>query len=98
MNRDDFKKILDNALKPIIDTQNKHTESLRTLKEHTKTLAEHTKTLETLKGSVLNIEATNAIYGDMYKINKDDSKKLEKRVVTLEDNAGIESPPELAIV
>lgn len=94
MNQDDFKKIIDSALKPIIETQKEHTQIL---KFHSQKLEEHSESLESLKSSVINIEATNVVYGDMYKINKGDAKKLEKRVEALEKNLGIDPPPELAI-
>src|SRR3989344_5139702 len=131
MKSNEFKKMLDDALKPVVKTQKEHTKTLeshtktleshtKTLESHTKTLESHTKTLESvtktlillnssvasvkatlrehsetlgsLNSSVLNIETTNAVYGDMYKINNDNSKKLEKRFITLEDNAEIEAP------
>ncbi len=133
MKPNDFKKLLDEALKPIVITQKEHTNTLsghtktlnghsrtlasvtKTLDSHSKTLVSVTKTLDShtrelrslsekaktqaetlsaLKTSVLNIETTNNVYGDMYKINNDNAKKLEKRVITLEDNADIEPPPE----
>ena len=115
MKPNEFKKMLDDALKPVVKTQKEHTKTLeshtKTLESVTKTLIllnssvasvkatlrEHSETLGSLNSSVLNIETTNAVYGDMYKINNDNSKKLEKRVITLEDNAGIEAPPELTL-
>lgn len=70
----------------------------KTLVSHSKTLKAQAATLEILKSSVLTIETTNAVYGDMYKINDDNSRKLEKRIGVLEDNAGIEAPPELTLL
>lgn len=95
MDKDEFKKLLNEALEPIKKNQNKHSKSLGSLSKTAKTQAE---ILETLKSSVLNIETTNAVYGDMYKINDDNSRKLEKRVVVLENNAGLEAPPELTLL
>lgn len=59
MTPDDFKKLLDEALEPIKETQ----------REHTKVLKEHTEVLETLQSSVVTIENTINGHGDMYKIN-----------------------------
>lgn len=47
--------------------------------------------------SVVTIESTIKTYSDMYKLNNDNMKKLEKRVETLEDNTGIVPPPELTL-
>ena len=48
--------------------------------------------------SVLNTETTLKGYGDMYKINDDNARKLEKRVQTLEDKTGVTPPSELTLV
>lgn len=87
MNQDEFKKILNEALEPIKETQ----------KEHTKVLKEHSEALETLQASSITIENTINGHGDMYKINNSNDKKLEKRIETLEENAGIIPPPEFTL-
>lgn len=69
-------------------------EALDPIKE---TLKEHGQRLEAVQGSVVTIENTINAYGDMYKINNSNAKKLEKRVETLEDNAGVTPPPELTL-
>lgn len=99
--QDEFKKLLEWALRPIKATLKEHTgilkehtESLETLKSSVATIED---TVETLKSSVVTMETTINVYGDMYKINNDNAKKLEKRVETLEDKAGVESPPELTL-
>ena len=48
MTSDDFKKLLDEALDPIKETQ----------KKHTKVLKERTEVLQTLQSSVVTIENT----------------------------------------
>lgn len=53
--------------------------------------------LDSHTAALINIESTLTGYGDMYKINKSDSQKLEKRIEVLEDKTGIISPPEFAI-
>lgn len=52
---------------------------------------------ERLLPSVVTIESNIKVYSDMYKLNNDNAKKLEKRVKTLEDHSGIEPPPELTL-
>lgn len=87
MTPDDFKKLLDEALEPIKETQ----------REHTKVLKEHTEALETLQSSVVTIENTINGHGDMYKINNSNAKKLEKRIEVLEDKSGVVPPPEFTL-
>lgn len=53
--------------------------------------------LDSNTAAVVNLESTIKAYGDMYKINGVDIRKVEKRVKILEDEAGIESPPELQL-
>ena len=81
MKQDEFKKLLDKALKPI-----------------KKTLTSQSDDLAILRSSVVSIEETNKVYGDMYKINDDNVRKLEKRIEPLEEDAGIEIPPELTLL
>lgn len=47
--------------------------------------------------ALVRIESTLKGYGDMYKMNNSNAKKLEKRVEVLEDNAGVQPPPELVL-
>lgn len=65
-----IKEVIGDALEPIKETQQQHTESL------------------------VSIENTNNIYGDMYKLNNDNMKKLERRVEKLEEDAGINPEPD----
>lgn len=53
--------------------------------------------LDSHTGSLMQIEATLNGYADMYKINDANVRKVEKRVETLEENAGIESPQEFTL-
>ena len=87
-------KVLKRDLKKVRETQESHTETLET---HTEILQGHTETLETHTGSLVNIETTIKAYGDMYKINDDNIRKIEKRTVALEEKAGIEAPEELTL-
>ena len=47
--------------------------------------------------SVVTTENTIKVYSDMYKLNNDNMKKLEKRIETLEDEVGIQPSPELVL-
>ena len=108
MNKDEFKKLLEEALEPIKVTQKEHTKILEkhteilekhtdVLEEHTDVLEEHSRALETLQVSTVTIENTINAYGDMYQINNSNGRKLEKRIETLEENANITPPSELTL-
>ncbi|MBU1031740.1 hypothetical protein KKE03_02335 [Patescibacteria group bacterium] len=108
MNQGDFKKLLDESLEPIKETLdehgqilNKHSQRLETLQSSLKTVQSSVvtmeNTLETVQSSVATIENTINAYGDMYKINNSNAKKLEKRIEPLEENAGITPPPEYTL-
>lgn len=87
MNQDDFKKILDEALKPIKQKLASHDERFDSLNEK----------LDNHGAALVNIESKLNAYGDMYKINNSNTKKLEKRVETLEENVNITPPPEFTL-
>lgn len=126
MANDEFKKLLDDALKPI----QKDLTALREFAEITQDKVEKmelvvsvtngqvrmirdqqsvmNKKLEDLKEvkeivedriypSVVEIENTIGVYGDMYKINNDNSKKLDRRLNKVEKKLGIDPPPELSL-
>lgn len=44
--------------------------------------------------AVVKLESTINGYGDMYKINDSNIRKMEKRLETVEEDARIEVPPE----
>ena len=44
----------------------------------------------------IQISLNNA-YGDMYKINDSNIRKVEERVETLEEDSGVNVPPELRL-
>ncbi len=52
----------------------------RKLGQHTKILDQHTKKLDQHTGALVNIEDTIKVYGDMYQVNNDNARKLEKRI------------------
>lgn len=81
------------------------TNQIRAVKEQLSVVNEKLDTLQEIKEivedriypSVMAIELDLKAYGDMYKLNNDNARKLEKRVVTLEGHAHIQSPPELSL-
>lgn len=87
MNQADFKKLLDEALEPIKDKQESHSSALSSIKDKQ----------ESHSAALVSIESKLDAYGDMYKINNSNAKKLEKRVETLEENAGITPPAEFTL-
>lgn len=48
-------------------------------------------------GAVMQLEETVNGYGDMYKINDSNIRKMQKRLEPLEENAGIDVPPEFQL-
>src|SRR3990167_10219085 len=89
-------------LKEVKDTQGQLAEDLKEVKDTQGQLAEDLKEVKDtqerqLLPSVVTIETTIKAYGDMYKINNSNSKKLEKRIEVLEDKSGIAPPPEFTL-
>lgn len=56
------------------------------------------KRLDANTAAVIELEKTVKGYGDMYKINDSNIRKMEKRLETLEKDAGVAVPPELQLV
>lgn len=81
MTSTDFKKLLDENLKPIKEEQR----ALRKLIE------------ERVLPPVAYIEDTVKSYADRYVTNEDHIGRLDKRLKTVEDNLGIQAPQELTI-
>mgnify|MGYP001595938117 FL=1 len=67
------------------------------LDQHQKNFGVINKKLDQHTRALVNIENTIKMYGDMYQINNDNARKLEKGVVVLEDKNGVEAPPELRL-
>lgn len=76
-------------------------ENVRRIKEQqslmNEKLDEIKEVIDQHTGALVTIENTIKIYGDMYKLNNDNMKRLEKRLETLEDHVGIKPPPELTL-
>lgn len=81
MDEQTFKKLLNEALEPIKQTLDHHTDVIE----------------NQLLPSIVETEQTIKVYADMYKLNNDNMKKLEKRIEPLEHNTGIQPPPELTL-
>lgn len=60
-----------------------------------KKLDELQESVDANTAAVMELESTVNGYGDMYKINDSNIRKMEKRLKPLEEDAGIEIPPEL---
>ena len=102
MNKDDFKRLLDESLKPIKTDLNVVKTDLSRVKSDLKELKEsHEELKYTVEGKVLPsvtyIKTNIKAYKDSYQINNANAKKLEKRVEVLEDQAGVIPPPELIL-
>ena len=54
--------------------------------------------LDANTGAVMELEKTVKGYADMYKVNDSNIRKMQKRLETVEENAGIEIPSELHLV
>lgn len=85
--------------------QNLATDNSRATKEQLSVVNEKLDMLQEIKEtvedrvypSVVEIENTIKAYGDMYKINNDNSKKLDKRLGVVEDKLNIQPPPEFSL-
>lgn len=111
MNQDDIRKLQDfikGELRPLkdlveivkrrVDTQEVFADTIshnvKIIKEQQSVMNQK---LDAHTEALVTIEATITAYGDMYKINNSNSKKLEKRLEVLEDKADINPPPELTL-
>lgn len=90
-----LKELIAEGITPV---QEKLSQVQQTLDKHQEKLDQVQQTLDKHTGSLINIESTIKIYSDMYKLNGDNIKKLDSRISTLEDSAGIEPDPNLLIL
>lgn len=70
-------------------------EEIRPVKEQQSIMNEK---LDQHTESLVQIETTVKSYSDMYKMNDDNVRKIQKRVEKLEKKSGIEPSPELILV
>ncbi len=81
MSEEDFKRLLEESLKPIREEQ----AELRKIIE------------ERVLPPVIYVETTVKSYADRYVTNEDHIRRLDKRLDTVEENLGIQPPEELTI-
>ena len=95
MTNDDFKKLLDEAIKPLSDAQEEFRKDLSGVKEDQ---ADLRKTIEErVLPPLIYIETTVKSYADRYVTNEDHIGRLDKRLNTVEGNLGIQPPQDLII-
>ena len=102
MTNNDFKKVLDEALKPIKSDLSGVKSDIKGIKE---TQEEFRTELNEVKDIIekrvmpplIEIETTVKSYKDGYVTNGDYIGRLNKRLKTVEDNLGIQPPQELSI-
>ncbi len=88
MTTDDFRTLLNEALKPLKEGQEELRKDLQEVKD-----TQENRVLP----SVITTETTIKGYADAYKTNKANIERLEDRVIQLEDKAGVIPPPEFII-
>ncbi len=95
MNQDDFKKLLEESIKPLQDDLGEVKKDLVELKQDLKQVKD-TQENQVLP-SVITTETTTKGYADAYKTNKANIERLDNRVTKLEDQTGIIPSPDFAI-
>jgi hypothetical protein len=93
--RDFFQTVASENTRTIKEQQSIMNEKLDTLQDDLKEVKE--LQANRIYPSVVHTEQTIEAFGDAYKINDDNARKLEKRVVTLENKAYIQPPTELLL-
>lgn len=97
----DLLEIVKNKIDKMETFQNVTMQMVRDLKDQQSVingkLDEMQETLDSHTGSLMNIERDLKGYADMYKINNSNIRKMEKRLETVEDDAGIKVPAELQL-
>lgn len=90
-----FQKLTTNNITTIKEQQSLINEKLGTIQED---LAEVKEIVEDrLYPSVMEIELNIKAYGDMYKLNNDNAKKLDHRLKAVEKKSGIKPDPEFSL-
>ena len=102
MTNNDFKQLLDEAIKPLQEDINEVKEKLNGVEEEFKGLKEEQSSLreiieERVLPPLIYIETTVKSYADRYVTNEDHIGRLQKRLNTVEDNLGIQPSQELTI-
>lgn len=102
MTNDDFKKLLDESIKPLQESQEEFRKELNGVKEDISGVKEDQADLrklieERVLPPLIYIETTVKSYVDRYVTNEDHISRLDKRLNTVEDSLGIQPPQELTI-
>lgn len=94
MNQDDFKKILDESLKPLKEDINGVKEDLSGVKEDINEIKE---SLQSNFGALIRIESVLNGYADSYKINKHNIERLDTRLSKTEEKLDIKVSEDLKV-
>lgn len=99
MTQNDFKKLLEESLKPIkeeqIDLRKSLEDSLKPIRKEQKELRKFIE--ERILPPVIYVETTIKSYADRYVANEDHIRRLDKRLSAVEEGLGINPPQELSI-
>lgn len=105
MDEDKLKKIVEEVVNTAIEPINQRLDGITNrldgvsnqLDDPDTGLKRINERLDANTAAVMELEKTVNGYGDMYKINDANVRKVEKRVESLEENAGIKSPEEFTL-
>src|SRR3989337_2959629 len=98
MDEDKLKKIVEEVVNTAIEPINQRLYGITGRLDDPDTgLKRINERLDANTAAVMELEKTMKGYGDMYKINDSNIRKIEKRVETLEENVGLESPQEFTL-
>ncbi|OGE36405.1 hypothetical protein A3B45_01975 [Candidatus Daviesbacteria bacterium RIFCSPLOWO2_01_FULL_39_12] len=102
MTGSDFKKLLDETVKPLqqgLDGVRSGLDEVRSDLSEVKQELKEVKDIQEQRilPSLTYIETTVKSYADRYVINEDHIRRVDKRLTTVEDNLGIQPPQELMI-
>ena len=97
----DLLEIVKNKVDKMETFQNVTMQQVRDIKDQQSVingkLDEMQQTLDAHTGSLMTIEKELKGYADMYKINDSNIRRMEKRLETLEEDTGLDVPPELRL-
>mgnify|MGYP001590755792 CR=1 FL=1 len=101
MDENKLKSIVEDAIKPVLDQLNDPDTGLaainRRLDDPDTGLKRINERLDANTAAVVELESTITGYADSYQANDANIRKVEKRLETLEEDAGVNVPPELQL-
>lgn len=109
MTNDDFKKLLDETIKPVNEKLNELGKGLEEVKKDISGVKKDIKSLkeeqhdqrklieDRILPPLVYVETTVKSYADRYVANEDHIGRLDERLHTVEANLGIQPPQELTI-